>query len=102
MYVAFLSYFLSNLYHSSSFRELLSVVASPEAVLYDEDEEKQETTDQSGGAEAHERTSNLILEAREAARARTVSGRILGPVEGCDVANTCAVIFDLEKVYPVH
>ena len=81
---------------------LLSVVASPEAVLHDEDEEKQEATDHGGGTETKERSSNVVLEAVDAALGGAAGGWVLGPVEGGDLADTCAVIGFLKPIDPVH
>ena len=81
--------------------ELLSVVAFPEAVLHDEDEEQQETTAHSGDTETKERNSNVVLEAADAALGRAAGGWVLGPVEGGGLADTCAVIGVLKPVHPV-
>ena len=82
--------------------ELLSVVASPEAVLHDEDEEKQEATTHGGDTETKERTSNVVLEAVDAAIGGAAGGWVLGPVERGDLADTCAVIGILKPIHPVH
>jgi hypothetical protein len=77
-------------------------VFPPEAVLHDEDEEKQDTTDYSGDTEAHERSGDVILEAFDAALAGAAGGRVLGPVEGRDLADTSAVIGVFVPLDPVH
>ena len=77
-------------------------VFPPEAVLHDEDEEKQDTTDHSGDTEAEERSGDVILEAIDAALAGAAGGRVLGPVEGSDLADTSAVIGVFVPRDPVH
>jgi hypothetical protein len=70
--------------------------------LHYENEEKQETTDHSGDAEAEERSSDVILKAVDAALAGAAGGRVLGPVEGSDLADASAVIGVLVPRNPVH
>ena len=99
MYVAFLSYFLS---HSRAASAALSVVTLPEAVLHDENEEKQQAADHGGDTKAEERSGDVILKAVDAALAGAAGGRVLGPVEGGDIANAGAVILVFVPLDPVH